>query len=161
MFLLSIHDMESDREAPKMLQRKVLAQAFALQMHPIPKLSLYRDIATALLRMEVVIRLAPAKEPRPLTARPVIAAIPLPPVALPSIPLPSVPLPPIPLPSVPVRQWGADVRQRVQPSLAIMATYAAALRASLAGLRAPRLLPLTSGALRYNWASGIRAVISL
>lgn len=139
--LLSIHDMKKETEAPLTLQRKVLAQVVALKMHPIPKLMLYRDIATALLRMEVVIRLAPAKEPKAMIPRPVLSFV--------------------PRPSVPLLQWHVDVRQIVQPSLAVLFSHFAALQAGFAGFRTPRLLPLTLGALRYNWASGLRAVISL
>ncbi|HWJ19974.1 MAG TPA: hypothetical protein VNR65_14730 [Geobacterales bacterium] len=54
--LLSIHDMKEDLEAPLALQEKVLAELRSLSVRPAPQLKLYRDIATALLRMEVVIR---------------------------------------------------------------------------------------------------------
>ena len=45
--LLATHDMKEELEAPAALQSKTL----------VPQVRLYRDIATALLRMEVVIRL--------------------------------------------------------------------------------------------------------
>ena len=55
--LLAIHDMREDLEVPRALQEKALAQVESLKVRPTPQLKLYRDIATALLRMEVVIRL--------------------------------------------------------------------------------------------------------
>ncbi len=54
--LLAIHDMKDDLEAPLALQERTLAQLLSLKVWPKPELKLYRDIATALLRMEVVIR---------------------------------------------------------------------------------------------------------
>ncbi len=57
--LLAIHDMKEDLEAPLALQKKALAEFASLKMQPTPSLMLYRDIATAILRMEVVMR-APA-----------------------------------------------------------------------------------------------------
>ncbi len=56
--LLAIHDMTEEAEAPAMFQSKILAQLRFLKVHPLPQLRLYRDIATALLRMEVVMRLS-------------------------------------------------------------------------------------------------------
>ena len=55
--LLAIHDMKEEREAPLTLQSKTLSRLILLKVRPIPHLKLYRDIATAILRMEVVIRL--------------------------------------------------------------------------------------------------------
>ena len=54
--LLAIHDMKNDLEAPLALQERVLAEFMSLEVRPKPELKFYRDIATALLRMEVVIR---------------------------------------------------------------------------------------------------------
>ena len=54
--LLAIHDMKEDLEAPLALQKNAHAEFASLQVQPAPQLKLYRDIATALLRMEVVIR---------------------------------------------------------------------------------------------------------
>ncbi|HWJ18041.1 MAG TPA: hypothetical protein VNR65_04850, partial [Geobacterales bacterium] len=56
--LLEIHDMKEDLEAPQALQKSALAEFNSLKLRPIPKLSSYRDIATALLRAEVVMRSA-------------------------------------------------------------------------------------------------------
>jgi hypothetical protein len=61
--LLAIHDMKEDLEAPRALQERALAEVLSLKVRPAPELRLYRDIATALLRMEVVIR-ATAHETR-------------------------------------------------------------------------------------------------
>jgi hypothetical protein len=55
--LLATHDMKEEREAPAALQKNALAKLESLDIKPIPPLRFYRDIATALLRMEVVIRL--------------------------------------------------------------------------------------------------------
>ena len=55
--LLATHDMKEELEAPAALQSKTLAKLESLQIKPVPQVRLYRDIATALLRMEVVIRL--------------------------------------------------------------------------------------------------------
>ena len=54
--LLAIHDMKEDLEAPLALQEKAILALRSLRVWPAPQLKLYRDIATALLRMEVVIR---------------------------------------------------------------------------------------------------------
>ena len=54
--LLAIHDMKEDLAAPLALQEGALAELLSLKVWPTPELRLYRDIATALLRMEVVIR---------------------------------------------------------------------------------------------------------
>ena len=54
--LLAIHDMKEDLEAPLALQKRALAELMSLKVRPVSHLQLYRDIATAILRMEVVIR---------------------------------------------------------------------------------------------------------
>ena len=54
--LLAIHDMKEELHAPPALQERVLAKLASLKVRPAPELRLYRDIATALLRMEVVMR---------------------------------------------------------------------------------------------------------
>ena len=54
--LLAIHDMKEDLEAPPALQERTLAEVESLKVQPAPELKLYRDIASALLRMEVVVR---------------------------------------------------------------------------------------------------------
>ena len=56
--LLAIHDMKEDMEAPLALQKRALAEFESLKMRPAPSMKLYRDIATAILRMEVVMRSA-------------------------------------------------------------------------------------------------------
>ena len=48
--------MKEDLEAPLALQKRALAELMSLKVRPAPQLQLYRDIATAILRMEVVIR---------------------------------------------------------------------------------------------------------
>ena len=54
--LLAIHDMKEDLTAPLALQEGALAELLSLKVTPATEPKLYRDIATALLRMEVVIR---------------------------------------------------------------------------------------------------------
>ena len=54
--LIAIHDMKEDLDAPLALQEGALAKLQSLKVQPAPELRLYRDLATALLRMEVVIR---------------------------------------------------------------------------------------------------------
>lgn len=56
--LLAIHDMKEDLEAPLALQKRALAELMSLKVRPAPQQKLYRDIATAILRMEVVMRSA-------------------------------------------------------------------------------------------------------
>lgn len=58
--LLAIHDMNGEREAPLVLQNETLAYLTLLKVRPIPPLKLYRDVATAILRIEVVKRLGTA-----------------------------------------------------------------------------------------------------
>ena len=54
--LIAIHDMKEDLDAPQSLREEALAELLSLKVSPAPELRLYRDLATALLRMEVVIR---------------------------------------------------------------------------------------------------------
>ena len=55
--LLAIHDLKDEREAPPALQSKTLSKLELLHLRPVPQVIFYDDIATAILRMEVVIRL--------------------------------------------------------------------------------------------------------
>ncbi len=55
--LLAIHDLKEELEAPSALQSKTLAKLKLLHVRPVPQVAFYQDIATAILRMEVVIRL--------------------------------------------------------------------------------------------------------
>jgi len=61
--LLAVHDMKEDVDAPAALQEQAEAELKWLQMRPKPQLRLYRDIATAILRMEVMLR---SRAPRPV-----------------------------------------------------------------------------------------------
>jgi hypothetical protein len=54
--LLAIHDMKEELEAPSALQSKTLAKLELLHLRPVPQVTFYQDVATAILRMEVVIR---------------------------------------------------------------------------------------------------------
>ena len=55
--VLTIHDLTEDLEAPPALQSKTLSKLELLNVRPLPQVTFYRDIATAILRMEVVTRL--------------------------------------------------------------------------------------------------------
>ncbi len=55
--LLAVHDMKEGLEAPAPLQSEVLSKLDLLEILPVPQVTHYRDIATAILRMEVVTRL--------------------------------------------------------------------------------------------------------
>ena len=55
--ILTIHDLKEGLEAPSTLQSKTLAKLELLHIRPVPHVTFYQDIATAILRMEVVIRL--------------------------------------------------------------------------------------------------------
>ncbi len=55
--LLAIHDMKEEGLAPPALQHSTLAKLESLNVRPLPETKLYRDIATAILRMEVIVRL--------------------------------------------------------------------------------------------------------
>ena len=136
--VLAIHDMAQDREAPLALQRKALAQLIMLQMHPIPKLTLYRDIAMALLRMEVVMRQLAARAPVEQEREPILS-------------------------SAGMLVW-EDVQQRVHASVEAVSLGLAGVRAALPQLHAPNLSSLMLSGLRYlpnfNGASGHRAAIS-
>jgi len=55
--LLAIHDMKHEREAPPELQSQTFTKLTLLKIRPIPPLKFYRDLATALLRLEVVMKM--------------------------------------------------------------------------------------------------------
>jgi hypothetical protein len=55
--LLAVHDMKDRQEAPPALQRQTLSKLDLLKVRPVTQVIFYDDIATAILRMEVVIRL--------------------------------------------------------------------------------------------------------
>jgi hypothetical protein len=133
--LLAVHDMAQDKEAPLALRRKALAQLIALQMNPIPKLTLYRDVATAILRMEVVMRLSAAQAPKERKREPILA-------------------------SASLSYW-EDLRQWGQSSADAMSASLAGLQTALLEIHAPRMPSLTFSALRYQFASSLRAVISI
>jgi hypothetical protein len=54
--LLAVHDMKEDVEAPFALRSRTHAALKCLNMRPSLAHTLYREIATALLRMEIVMR---------------------------------------------------------------------------------------------------------
>ena len=132
--LLAVHDMIEDRNAPLVLQRKALAQLIMLQMNPIPKLTLYRDIATAILRMEAVMRQSAAQAPQQPQREPVLT-----PASLHHL---------------------EDLRQWVHSSAEAVSVGLASFRAVLPALHAPSLSLLALSGLRYQRPSGFRAAIS-
>jgi hypothetical protein len=132
--LLAVHDMIEDREAPLVLQRKALAQLMLSQMNPIPKLTLYRDIATAILRMEAFMRQSAAQAPKAQQREPVLT-----PASLHHL---------------------EDLRQWVHSSVEAVSVGLAGFRAGLPVLHAPRLSLLALSGLRYQRPSGFRAAIS-
>ena len=69
--LLAVHDMKDKQEAPPALQSKTLSKLDLLNVRPVPQVIFYDDIATAILRMEVVIRLEAMQAPVEFGTRPV------------------------------------------------------------------------------------------
>src|SRR6516162_4811368 len=61
--LLAVHDMKDKEEAPPALQSKTLSKLDLLNVRPVPQVIFHDDIATAILRMEVVIRLEAMQAP--------------------------------------------------------------------------------------------------
>ena len=55
--------MKDKQEAPPALQSKTLSKLDLLNVRPVPQVIFYDDIATAILRMEVVIRLEAMQAP--------------------------------------------------------------------------------------------------
>ncbi len=55
--LLAVHDVKDKQEAPPELGSMTLSKLALWNVRPLPQVTFYRDIATAILRMEVVIRL--------------------------------------------------------------------------------------------------------
>ncbi len=55
--VLAIEDLKQDIEAPLTLQSEARAQLSLLNFYPIPELKLYRDIATAILRLDAAFHL--------------------------------------------------------------------------------------------------------
>ncbi len=60
--VLAIHDMTDETEAPATFQSKTLTQFLRLKVYPVPQLRFYQDIATALLKIEVILRLTARQE---------------------------------------------------------------------------------------------------
>ncbi|HWJ17428.1 MAG TPA: hypothetical protein VNR65_01750 [Geobacterales bacterium] len=131
---MTVHDMIEDREAPLVLQRKDLAQLIMLQMNPVPKLTLYREIATAILRMEAVMRQSAAQAPQEQKPEPILTPATL-------------------------HHW-EDLRQWVHSSVEAASVGLAGFRAAMPVLHAPRLSLLALSGLRYYRPSGFRAAIS-
>ncbi len=131
---MAVHDMIEDREAPLVLQRKALAQLIMLQMNPIPKLTLYRDIATAILRMEAVMRQSAAQAPKVQPREPVLT-----PASVHHL---------------------EELRQWVHSSVEAASVALAGFRGVMPVLHAPRLSLLALSGLRYPRPSGFREAIT-
>lgn len=61
--VLSIEDLKQAVEAPLTLQHEARAQMNLLKLDPIPELKLYREIATAVLRMDAALHLPKMNNP--------------------------------------------------------------------------------------------------
>ncbi len=55
--ILAIEDLKHQIEAPQPLRREVLEFMKLLELAPIPELKLYRDVATAILRIDAALHL--------------------------------------------------------------------------------------------------------
>ncbi len=73
--LLKIHDMAEEKEAPAVYQRKIHGQFLALKVSSIPQLKLYRDVATALLKMEVIMRMSAAQAAEKAAPEPALSPV--------------------------------------------------------------------------------------
>ena len=62
--LLAVHDIREKIEAPVTLQRTTKTQSMSLKMQPLPEIKYCSDVATAILRIEVVIRQAANQAPQ-------------------------------------------------------------------------------------------------
>ncbi len=122
--LLAIHDMKEDRETPLPLRSRTLAQLNRLKVQPIPQLKCYRDLATALLRMEVVVRLSVMQAPKEEESRQAFT-----------------------LPRILCWQ---DIRQGLHSMEGHYAGFKTAIGAAASKLHAPTVPSLTVGA-NLNW----------
>ena len=60
--VLAIEDLKQQIDAPLTLQNEARAQMSLLKFNSIPELKLYRDIATAILRMDAALRLTKRRQ---------------------------------------------------------------------------------------------------
>ena len=60
--VLAIEDLKQQIDAPVTLQNEARAQMSLLKFNSIPELKLYRDIATAILRMDAALRLTKRRQ---------------------------------------------------------------------------------------------------
>ncbi len=56
--VLAIEELKQKIEAPLPLQSEARAQMSRLELEPVPELKLYRDVATAILRMDAALHFA-------------------------------------------------------------------------------------------------------
>jgi hypothetical protein len=73
--LLAVHDMKKNMEAPATLQRTTKAQLIALKMQPLPEIKHCSDVATAILRMEAVLRQSVSQAPQAQAQEPLLSLI--------------------------------------------------------------------------------------
>ncbi len=73
--LLAVHDMKEKMEAPVTLRKRTEARSMALEMQPLPELKHASDIATAILRVEAVIRQSAKKAPQAEEPRPHLSMV--------------------------------------------------------------------------------------
>ncbi len=60
--VLAMEDLKQQIDAPLTLQNEARAQMRLLKFNSIPELKLYRDIATAILRMDAALRLTKRRQ---------------------------------------------------------------------------------------------------
>jgi hypothetical protein len=72
--VLQVEDLKQQVEAPLSLQNEAFAQMSLLKLDPIPELKFYRDIATAILRMEAALHLTRLNSPEASDSGPVFQA---------------------------------------------------------------------------------------
>ena len=58
VLVLAIEDMKQPIEAPQPLRSEVYAFMKLLELNPVPELKLYRDVATAILRIDAAMHLS-------------------------------------------------------------------------------------------------------
>ncbi|MGO9483657.1 MAG: hypothetical protein ACLPX9_03595 [Rhodomicrobium sp.] len=69
LLVLAIEDLKQQIEAPLQLRSEVYSLMKMLQLDPIPDLRLYRDLATAILRIDAALHLVKMKVSRNTAAR--------------------------------------------------------------------------------------------
>lgn len=69
VLVLAIEDMKQPIEAPQPLRSEAYAFMKLLELNPVPELKLYRDVATAILRIDATMHLSRINGARMLSIR--------------------------------------------------------------------------------------------